>query len=34
MGHDFFVYKDSADGALKVVYRRRAHGYGVLIPKA
>lgn len=34
VGHDFFIYKDSEDGALKVLYRRRSHGYGVIVPKA
>ena len=34
VGHDFFVFKDEGDGAVKVVYRRRAHGYGLLIPQA
>jgi ribosome-associated translation inhibitor RaiA len=33
VGHDFFVFKDKKDGALKVVYRRRANGYGLLIPQ-
>jgi hypothetical protein len=23
VGHDFFLFKDSADGSLKVLYRRR-----------
>jgi ribosomal subunit interface protein len=34
VGHDFFLFKDSADGSLKVLYRRRSHGYGVIIPVA
>ena len=33
VGHDFFVFLDSKDGAMKVVYRRRVHGYGLLIPQ-
>lgn len=34
VGHSFFVFKDAADGATKVVYRRRSHGYGLIIPQA
>ena len=30
LGHDFFVYKDSKDGVIKVVYKRKDKGYGVL----
>jgi len=33
VGHDFFVFVDSNDGSLKVIYRRRHHGYGLLIPQ-
>lgn len=33
VGHDFFVFIDGNDGAMKVVYRRRLHGYGLLIPQ-
>ena len=33
VGHSFFVFQDAADGALKVVYRRKANGYGLLIPQ-
>lgn len=33
VGHDFFVFVDSKDGSLKVIYRRRHHGYGLLIPQ-
>lgn len=32
VGHDFFVFLDAADGTMKVVYRRRYNGYGLLIP--
>jgi putative sigma-54 modulation protein len=32
VGHDFFCFIDSKDNAMKVVYRRRSHGYGLLIP--
>jgi hypothetical protein len=34
VGHDFFLFKDAADGDIKVLYRRRSHGYGVIIPRA
>jgi putative sigma-54 modulation protein len=34
VGHDFFVFSDVADGAVKVVYRRKSAGYGLLIPQA
>ncbi|KAI3431429.1 hypothetical protein D9Q98_004482 [Chlorella vulgaris] len=34
VGHDFFVYTDSADGLMKVLYRRKSHGFGVIIPRA
>lgn len=34
VGHSFFVFKDKADGVVKVVYRRRTNGYGLLIPQA
>ncbi|EFN54053.1 hypothetical protein CHLNCDRAFT_136132 [Chlorella variabilis] len=34
VGHDFYLFKDSADGAMKVLYRRKSHGFGVIIPKA
>ena len=30
LDHDFFVYKDSKDGVIKVVYKRKDKGYGVL----
>lgn len=35
LGHDFYVYVDAADakGGLRVVYKRRTGGYGVLVPK-
>jgi putative sigma-54 modulation protein len=33
VGHDFFVFLDAKDGAMKVVYRRRSNGYGLLIPQ-
>jgi putative sigma-54 modulation protein len=33
VGHDFYFFVDKKDGAMKVVYRRRSHGYGLLIPQ-
>ena len=30
VGHDFFLFQDSASGTASVVYRRRAYDYGVL----
>ncbi|KAL4440408.1 hypothetical protein ABPG75_003409 [Micractinium tetrahymenae] len=34
VGHDFFLFRDSEDGEkLKVLYRRKSHGYGVIVPK-
>lgn len=33
VGHDFFIYLDSADSTLKVVYRRKSHGFGVIAPQ-
>ena len=32
LGHDFYVFTDSASGGLRVVYKRRGRGYGVLAP--
>lgn len=34
VGHDFFVFADAADGGVKVLYRRRSHGYGIIVPQA
>ena len=33
VGHDFFVFIDNKDNQLKVVYRRKSNGYGLLIPQ-
>ena len=33
VGHDFFVFVDSKDGQMKVVYKRLHHGYGLIIPQ-
>jgi putative sigma-54 modulation protein len=32
VGHDFFVFMDSNDGRLKIMYRRASHGYGLIVP--
>ncbi len=32
VGHDFFVFRNDADGEVNVVYRRRAGDYGVIEP--
>lgn len=33
LGHDFYVFADSAGGGVRVVYKRREKGYGVIVPK-
>ncbi len=33
LGHDFFMYFDADAETIAVVYRRKAGGYGVLIPE-
>ncbi len=33
LGHDFFLYSNSASGEVNVVYRRNDGDYGVIIPK-
>jgi putative sigma-54 modulation protein len=33
LGHDFFVFMHSEDGRVKVVYRRKTSGYGLLQPE-
>lgn len=32
LDHDFYVYKDAKDGDIRVVYRRKERGYGVIVP--
>jgi putative sigma-54 modulation protein len=32
LGHSFYVYEDAAAGGVRVVYKRAARGYGVIIP--
>lgn len=32
VGHAFFVFVDSKDGGMKIVYKREHHGYGIIIP--
>ncbi len=32
LGHDFFLFDNSEEGTLSVVYRRREGDYGVLVP--
>lgn len=32
--HDFYMFRDQADGELRVVYRRNHGGYGVIEPRA
>jgi putative sigma-54 modulation protein len=32
LGHDFFLFDNTEEGTLSVVYRRRAGDYGVLVP--
>jgi len=33
LGHDFFVFYDTASDGFAVVYRRRDRGYGLLLPE-
>jgi putative sigma-54 modulation protein len=33
IGHDFFIYASMDDKAVNVVYRRKAGGYGVILPE-
>ena len=33
LGHSFFIFKNDATGAINVVYRREAGGYGLLEPR-
>ena len=33
LGHSFYVYEDATAGGVRVVYKRAAAGYGVIIPK-
>ena len=33
IGHDFFVFKDAATNETCVVYKRKAGGYGLIIPE-
>lgn len=32
VGHDFYIFLDAASNEIKVIYRRKAHGYGIIIP--
>ena len=31
-GHDFFIFRNSNNDSINVVYRRHAEGYGLLVP--
>jgi putative sigma-54 modulation protein len=33
LGHDFYVYKNSDDGLVNVMYRRKDGSYGIIKPK-
>lgn len=33
LGHDFYVFADSNGGGVRVVYKRREKGYGVIVPR-
>ncbi len=33
LGHDFFIFFNTAENAFSVVYRRRDGGYGLLLPE-
>lgn len=32
VGHDFFMFLEKESGKVQVLYRRKSHGYGVLVP--
>ena len=32
LGHEFYVFRESISDQVQVVYRRRAAGYGVIVP--
>lgn len=32
LGHDFYVFRESISDQVQVVYKRRAAGYGVIVP--
>ena len=33
LGHDFYIFREDADEGIKVVYRRKDGGYGILEPE-
>jgi putative sigma-54 modulation protein len=33
LGHDFFMYSNSKDGSVNVIYRRKDGSYGILMPR-
>lgn len=33
LGHTFFVYYDDQAGGMSIIYKRRAGGYGILVPQ-
>ena len=33
IGHDFFVFKDESSNETCVVYKRKAGGYGLIVPE-
>ena len=34
LGHQFYVFRNAADGSVSVVYRREDGGYGLIVPDA
>ena len=32
LGHEFYVFRESTSDQVQVVYKRRATGYGVIVP--
>jgi len=34
LGHSFFVFQDSADRTISVIYRHHAGDYGLIVPEA
>ena len=33
LGHDFYVFKDAENNETCVVYKRKAGGYGLIVPE-
>ena len=33
MGHDFYLFKDKDTSQVRVLYKRKTRGYGVIVPQ-